>query len=230
MSDIFIERLMVMDVRLEIVYKGPKTPKLLMESDRIDSASALSVIHDMLKTGRIKEIKVIDDMDREWSHKEFEKLFQKMEEELSDPVIYFDGGYERVGSRAGIGIVLYYRKGKEEYRVKYNHLIDGIGTNNEAEYAALYQAVVLLEQMEFLHMPVVIRGDSQGVLKQLEGEWPCYEKELNSWLDKIEAKLEKLDLRYVCEVIPRSQNKEADKLASQALKNQIIDSHAKMNS
>ena len=60
------------------------------------------------------------------------------------------------------------------------------------------------------------------MLNQLSGEWPCYEQNLNRWLDRIEVKLEKLNLRPVYEPISRKDNQEADSLATQALNGEEI--------
>ncbi len=71
-------------------------------------------------------------------------------------------------------------------------------------------------------MPVTFRGDSQVVLNQLGGEWPVFEERENRWIDRIEAKLAELGLKPHYESIGRAENKEADMLATQALKGEII--------
>ncbi|MFK4997802.1 reverse transcriptase-like protein [Bacillus sp. N9] len=124
---------------------------------------------------------------------------------------------------------MYYEKGDETYRFRFNAKLDELESNNEAEYAALYNGLLLLEEIGIHHMPCVIRGDSQGVLMQLAGEWPCYEPALNRWLDRMEAKIKKLGMKPSYEIISRKENKEADKLASQALLNIIVQSHAKID-
>lgn len=97
-------------------------------------------------------------------------------------------------------------------------------TNNEAEYAALYFTLTILEELGVHHLPCEFIGDSQVVLKQLEGEWPCYEDVLNRWLDRIENKQKELGLEPRYTVVSRKENKEADKLASQALEGKMINS------
>jgi ribonuclease HI len=95
-------------------------------------------------------------------------------------------------------------------------------TNNEAEYAAFYYALNILEDLGVHHLSCEFKGDSQVVLKQLEGEWPCYEDALNSWLDRIEGKIKALGLIPKYTSISRKDNKEADKLATQALEGKEI--------
>lgn len=131
--------------------------------------------------------------------------------------------------QAGIGIVIYYDKGKEKYRYRLNARLHELESNNEAEYAALYNGLVLLEDIGIKQQSIIIKGDAQGLIKQLEGEWPCYEKNLNRWLDRIELKMAEMGLKVEYEVIARNNNKEADQLATQALKNKMIQSHLKMS-
>ena len=137
-------------------------------------------------------------------------------------MVYFDGGFYPDTHQAGLGVVIYFRQGKKKYRLRANELIDEMETNNEAEYAALHYAINLMEEIGVHQVPCDIKGDSQVVLKQLEGEWPCYEENLNRWLDRIEEKMETLGLKPRYQSIPRNENKEADKLATQALKGKSI--------
>lgn len=67
------------------------------------------------------------------------------------------------------------------------------------------------------HLPVKIIGDSQVVINQLNGEWPALEKELASWADKIDAKLEQFNIQPEYQLVSRKDNAEADRLATQAL-------------
>ena len=217
-----------MKIKLSFEYKGPKTISVHLESDWIEEEYANNVMDDLLKTGRISDISIMDEMGREWNRKEYGKLKQKMELEPVNPYLYFDGGFDNQTGEAGIGIVVYYNKGNEQYRYRTNAKLDELETNNEAEYAALYNGLLLMKEIGIQHIPCVIKGDSQGVLKQLAGEWPCYEKVLNMWLDRIEALIQDLGIKARFEVISRRDNKEADKLASQALLNTMIHSHLKI--
>jgi ribonuclease HI len=158
--------------------------------------------------------------------KEMKKLLAEIEEEPHDLTIYFDGGFDKNTNRAGLGAIIYYNQGKKKYRLRANQQIGELVTNNEAEYAAFYFGLSLLEELGVHHLSCEFRGDSQVVLKQLEGEWPCYEETLNRWLDRIEAKISELGLHPKYIAIDRKNNKEADKLASQALEGKTI--HSKM--
>lgn len=79
-------------------------------------------------------------------------------------------------------------------------------SNNEAEYAAFHEAVRQMDELGIHHQSCVFKGDSLVVLNQLSGEWPCMEENLNKWLDRIEAKLDKLKIIPVCKPISRKEN------------------------
>ncbi|RST58270.1 reverse transcriptase-like protein [Siminovitchia terrae] len=218
-----------MDIKLKFYYKGSKTKEIQLESEWMDDKAINPLISDMLKTGRIKDIIVMDEMGREWTLKEYKKLMEKIEEEPRNPIIYFDGGYDREKKESGIGIVIYYDKGEEKFRIRSNAKLHELESSNEAEYAALYNAMEVLHQIGVQQTPCVVKGDAQGVLKQLAGEWPCYEETLNLWLDRIEEKIEAMGLKPSFQTISRNENKAAHRLASQALQNNIIDSHLKID-
>ncbi|MGG1405356.1 reverse transcriptase-like protein, partial [Bacillus velezensis] len=97
-------------------------------------------------------------------------------------------------------------------------------TNNEAEYAALYEALKEVQELGASRNSITIRGDSLVVLHQLDGSWPCYDETQNEWLDKIEALLESLKLTPTYEAVNRKENQEADDLARKILSDRQIES------
>lgn len=214
-----------MKYKLEWLFSIKGGGKVQFSSDWLEGDLALATAEELEKTGKAHELSFEDEIGTEWTLKEMKRLLEETEEEPHDVTIYFDGGFRKETNEAGLGVVLFFRQGRKKYRVRANEQIGEMETNNEAEYAALYYAASLLEEFEIKNMPCEIRGDSQGVLKQLEGEWPCYEEVLNRWLDRIEKKLEGLGIKPSYKVISRSENMEADKLASQALDGKKI--HAK---
>ncbi|WP_409301276.1 reverse transcriptase-like protein [Peribacillus sp. SCS-155] len=213
-----------MKVLILWTYGGSKRPEAAFTSDFIQAEKALLIADDLEKTGRLKNIEFKDEVGTTWNKKELKKLLTKIEEEPQDVTVYFDGGYQKENGRTGIGIVIYYRQGKKEWRVRKNLSLSEILSNNEAEYAACYEAVNQLQELGVHHQKVRIKGDSQVVLNQLSGEWPCFEEELNRWLDRIEAKIEQLGIIPEYEHVPRKENHEADKLATQALNGESITS------
>lgn len=65
---------------------------------------------------------------------------------------------------------------------------------------------------------IEIIGDSKVVINQLNGEWPCLEDDLSRWADRVDEKLEELNLSPEYYAVSRKNNQEADRLATQALK------------
>lgn len=213
-----------MKFQLEWKYKLKSKEMILFISDLLDGDLAIKAGEEIEKSGKAAELVFYDELGSSWTMKEMKKLTAQIEEEPHDVVVYFDGGFHKELNQAGLGAVIYYKQGKKKYRIRANQLFDEMETNNEAEYAALYFTLTILEELGVHHLPCQFIGDSQGVLKQLEGEWPCYEDVLNKWLDRIENKLKELGLEPRYTVVSRKENKEADKLASQALEGKMINS------
>jgi ribonuclease HI len=215
-----------MKYKIEWAYKIKGVENINFTSDWIHQDLAIMTGEDISKHGKAAELNFYDEMGQVWNLKEMRKLVTQLEEEPHEVMVYFDGGFHKETNQAGLGIVVYYKQGKKKYRLRANELIDEMDNNNEAEYAALYYGVNILEDLGVHHVPCDIKGDSQVVLKQLEGEWPCYEESLNRWLDRIEEKIKALGLKPRYQGIPRNENKEAHKLATQALEGKVI--HSKM--
>lgn len=211
-----------MKYKLDWMYKINGNEKILFSSELVSEELAILAGEEIERTGKAAELTFYDEMGASWTLKQMKKLHEETEEGPHEVTIYFDGGFLKEENRAGLGIVIFYKQGKKKYRLRANEQIAEIETNNEAEYAALFYALNLLEELGVHHLPCEIKGDSQGVLKQLEGEWACYEEELNRWLDRIEAKIKSLGIKPKFTVISRNENKEADKLASQALNGKEI--------
>ncbi|MEK4397990.1 ribonuclease H family protein [Bacillus sp. FSL K6-2860] len=162
-----------------------------------------------------------------WSIKELEKLNEELKLEPDQLQVYFDASFHKETGDSGLGVVVYYKLGKDAYRLRKNQSFQG-STNNEAEYAALFEAVKALKDLGASRNSVTIRGDSLVVMNQLKGEWPCYDDVHNKWLDRIEAALKELKLTPTYEVIDRKQNAEADQLARQILADVPIESTLKL--
>jgi ribonuclease HI len=213
-----------MKYQMEWKYKLKGTEGIDFRSDWLEAELAISGGEDIEKSGKCSELTFHDEMGQNWNLKELKRLVQEIEEDPHDVMVYFDGGFNKDTYEAGLGVVIYYRQGKKKFRLRANELIQEMETNNEAEYAAFYYSLNVLEELGVHQVPCDFKGDSQVVLKQLEGEWPCYEENLNRWLDRIEEKMKKLGLKPRLQSIPRNENKEADKLATQALEGKLINS------
>ncbi|WP_242217521.1 ribonuclease H family protein [Bacillus cereus group sp. BfR-BA-01380] len=214
-----------MKYKITWLYRTKDGLETSLETDFLRLEEAIQFATDFEKTGRAKELLFQDEMGVEWTLKEVKKLSKQVEEEVQDLTLYFDGGYDIDTKEAGVGVSIYYKKQGKLYRIRRNAYIEGIDDNNEAEYAALLYGMNILEELGVKYESVILHGDSQVVLQQLAGEWPCYEEHLIHYLDQIEQKAKQMKIKLVCEPVSRKQNKEAHQLATQALERTNIDSH-----
>lgn len=133
-------------------------------------------------------------------------------------VINVDGSCEGNPGRMGLGGIII-----ENYPVKKTLITfseeAAFGTNNEAEYLAIIKS---LEQFIMLNIradSVLLQSDSRVVIKQLN-ESHIFN---HAKLAKLKNRVKKLEEQIPCEVcfvwIPRELNREADELASNAIKN-----------
>lgn len=218
-----------MKYRIEWTYQTKNKLQTELTSDYLTLNETIMIAEDMLQTGRVKEFSFTSEDGQTWNLKELKKLKDIVKDEPHDVVAYFDGGFHKNTKLAGFGVVIYYTQSGKRYRIRMNERADEIVSNNEAEYAAFAYLVKVLEEYGITRQKIVFKGDSQVVLNQLSGEWPCYEPEFNVWLDRIEDKLKKLKITPEYEPVSRKENTEADKLATQALEGIEINSKMTMN-
>lgn len=207
-----------MNVRIEFTYKTPKGAETIFSSEEMPTEKALLMARDIERTGRAKTLLFIDNHESTWTLKELMKQQQGIQTEPHNVTVYFDGGFDLKTRRSGLGCAIYYEQNGKSFRLRRNALVEELDTNNEAEYAAMHLGIQELELLGVHHLPVIFVGDSKVVVNQLSGEWPCYEAELSKWADRIEHKLKKLGIDPAYKIVSRKGNREADHLASQALK------------
>lgn len=208
-----------MKIRLEWKYRSAKGVETVFRSDDMPAAQGAQIAEDLERTNRVKELFFIDTFDDSvWTMKEIKAYLKSIETEPHDITVYFDGGFNVESNHSGLGCVIYYSQNGQSYRLRQNAQIDGLFSNNEAEYAALHLCVQELEYLEVKNMPVRFCGDSKIVVNGMRGDWAVVEKELGRWADRIEIKLAQLGIQPEFELIPRKDNFEADRLAGQALK------------
>lgn len=217
-----------MKVTLKCIYHKTKIPPVTFTSEEMDSHFALKLADDLEGSGRWRDLIFIDEIGQEWTRKQFQKLTEEIEDNPQNVTIFFDGSHRPGETAAGAGIAVYFTQNNKQYRLRSNEYFEYIEDNNEAEYCALSAAVQRLEDLGVNHQKIMIKGDSQVVLKQLTGEWPCYEENLNKWLDRIEQQLKKLGLHFDTMAVPRKENEEAHRLATQALEGIRIDSRIEL--
>lgn len=211
-----------MKIRIEWSYKTPKGQEAIFFSEEMPVTTALLIAEDLERTGRSKHIHFIDRFNSSWTVKELKAYVKGIETEPHNVVVYFDGGYELQTRQAGIGCAIYYEKDGKSYRLRANAVYDGLESNNESEYAALYFCLQELEYLEVHHLPVQFFGDSRIVINGLSKEWPVIEEQLTPWMSRIEKKITGLGIQPEYNLIPRKANAEADKLATQALNGIVI--------
>lgn len=215
-----------MNVRIEVTYKTPKKTEAFFKSEEMPVGQALLIAEDLERIGRAKGIIFIDDYDTTWKRKDLQKYLDDLETEPHNIKVYFDGGFDIENRKSGLGCSIYYDQSGKSMRVKRNALVEELASNNEAEYAALHLAIQELEHMGVQHMTVQFFGDSQVVINQLNDVWPTMEEALNQWADRIEQKLDYLGIKPVFEAISRKGNREADRLATQAMNGVEVTSNA----
>jgi len=133
--------------------------------------------------------------------------------------IYTDGGARGNPGPAAIGIVI-----QQEGQVlkKYGETI-GQATNNQAEYQAIIfamkKAKLLFGKKKAKQMELEFYSDSELIVKQLNRQYKIKEEDLQPLFIKVLNLIidfGKVSFKY----IPRSKNKEADRLLNEALDNQ----------
>ena len=93
-------------------------------------------------------------------------------------------------------------------------------TNNEVEYKALLKGLELAKSIEA--ESILILGDSQLVMGQVNGTCEAKEKRIKKYLEKVLQLVKKFkEANFV--QIPREENMEADALAKEASANQPMD-------
>jgi len=132
-------------------------------------------------------------------------------------IIYTDGGSRGNPGPSAIGVVFTNEKGTviKEYAQKI-----GRATNNEAEYEAvifaLQKAKLLFGKKKAKNMEMEVKTDSEFVTKQLNGQY----KVLDRRIEQLFLKTWNLRIDFgkiIFNHIPRSENREADKLVNRAM-------------
>ncbi len=126
-------------------------------------------------------------------------------------IIYTDGGSRGNPGPSAIGVVIADRE--------YSEYI-GTATNNEAEYKAvifaLKKAKALLGKERIKGLEMELKSDSELLIKQLNGEYKIMEPRIQHlFIEVWNLKIDFGKIKFT--LIPREKNKEADRLANEAL-------------
>ncbi len=124
-------------------------------------------------------------------------------------IVYTDGASSGNPGPMGLGVVIY----RDDFRVEELSEYLGIGTNNMAEYTAVIRALETAHQMK--ESEVHVKSDSQLVIRQLTGDYKVKDAKLKPLKRMIDKLCQGLKVSF--EHVPREKNKEADKLAKEAV-------------
>ncbi len=126
-------------------------------------------------------------------------------------IIYADGGSRNNPGPAAAGVVITDDNGN--ILKEYSRYL-GEATNNQAEYEAVIFALQKAKQLKAKN--IELRVDSELIGKQLLGKYKIKDPDLQPLFIKawnLRLDFEKVDIK----IIPREQNKKADKLVNQEL-------------
>jgi ribonuclease HI len=129
--------------------------------------------------------------------------------------IYFDGGSRNNPGPSAVGVVIF---DKNNNRVDEISEYIGIQTNNFAEYSAFDRALDMSGRFrtKYKISRIILFTDSKLLYNQVRGFWKIKDSDLAGIHKKIIKKLKEydtVDLRLV----PRQENREADRLVNIAL-------------
>lgn len=122
---------------------------------------------------------------------------------------YIDGASSGNPGDAGIGIIIF----KEDEEILRESRYIGVQTNNFAEYKAFLSLLEILDKHSIKKIRVFT--DSELLVKQLKGEYKIKNEAVKNFIEKIKKFK---NIKFEIEHIPRTKNKEADRLAKQASK------------
>ena len=126
-------------------------------------------------------------------------------------IIHVDGLFRQ--HAGGIGVVL---QSPEGDKLMYKVSLQYQATNNEVEYKAFLKGLELAKSIEA--ESILILGDSQLVMGQVNGTCEAKEERMKKYLEKLLQLVKKFkEANFV--QIPREENMEADALAKETSAN-----------
>ncbi len=129
--------------------------------------------------------------------------------------LYIDGAARGNPGESGIGAILLDEQGKTVFKL--GQYI-GRATNNQAEYRGLILG--LGETLAMGARDVVVFTDSELMEKQLKGQYRVKDKVLSQYHSRA-SHLLKAFRSFRIELVPRGENREADRLANKAAREKM---------
>jgi ribonuclease HI len=127
---------------------------------------------------------------------------------------FTDGASRGNPGHSGIGYIVYADNGTT---LLSGHAYIGSSTNNIAEYTALIKCLQALTALPEQPDSVAVHADSELMVRQLNGVYRVKDVGLKKLHQKVKSILSKAPFTVSFTHVPRSQNKEADILANEAI-------------
>ncbi len=125
---------------------------------------------------------------------------------------FTDGASRGNPGESGVGIIVKDEPGNTI--LKLNSYI-GRTTNNIAEYTALLMLLEKMRSMECSHLTVL--SDSELMVKQVNGAYKVKDRNIKRYHARFQELKESLPFEIDIRHIRREENREADRLANQAI-------------
>lgn len=137
--------------------------------------------------------------------------------ELKKIIVFTDGASRGNPGPGSLGVIICGNKGKEIK--KYSESLGKV-TNNEAEYKAVIFALKKIKHLfgkeKAKEMEVFLNSDSELLVSQLNGRYKIKNSNIKPLF--LEVWNLKIDFKEVLfNLVPREENREADKMANEAL-------------
>jgi len=136
-------------------------------------------------------------------------------------ILYADGGSRGNPGPGAAGVVICNKK--EEVIKRYSEYLWKV-TNNQAEYQAIILGLkkikLLFGKKKAKNLKIEARTDSELLVKQLNGEYKILDSKIQPlFLIVWNLKLDFGGVKFIS--IPREENKEADRLVNESLKEKV---------
>lgn len=135
--------------------------------------------------------------------------------ELGNVSLHFDGScWPNPGGEASYGWHIASDENTAEIARGSGPVTDKLTSNNVAEWRAVEAGLSWLQCLNCSIKNLSIIGDSQLVIRQLNGEWGCKKAHLGLIRDECLRLIRKIAPEsWTCEWIPRERNSRADELS-----------------
>jgi len=134
--------------------------------------------------------------------------------------VYFDGLCQPVNP-GGTACYAFIVKNVENIVYSEYGLAANNSTNNVAEYTATIKALEWLLTNDFTHENILVKGDSQLVIRQIKRKFKVRAPNIIPLYRKVMSLISKFN-NIQLEWIPRDQNEEADRLSNLAYQEQRL--------